>query len=194
MIDNPVPFKQCKKCLEWKMLDHFHNDKARKDGKYPNCKQCTYAYMRGRYKNQPELRERLSRENKFKRLTSKSYRDAAKLRGEKFYASIHGRAKTLLKGARSRQPECSVTLEHITNLLERGICPVTGYKFDLINGIRATGKTYHPFAPSLDKITPSLGYTNQNTRLVIWQYNVMKGEQTDSLILEICKAIVDKNK
>ena len=41
-------------------------------------------------------------------------------------------------------------------------------------------------------VSHSLGYTKENTRIVIWQYNLMKGELTDSELLDICKILTNK--
>ena len=35
------PEKQCSKCLAFKPLSEFHNNKSNKDGKKPACKYCT---------------------------------------------------------------------------------------------------------------------------------------------------------
>ena len=40
------PEKQCRKCLAFKPLGDFCNDKSRKDGKMPACKYCKREYAR----------------------------------------------------------------------------------------------------------------------------------------------------
>jgi 5-methylcytosine-specific restriction endonuclease McrA len=44
-------YKTCTKCLENKILDSFGNDKTRKDGKFPHCKDCVKAASRTNYAN-----------------------------------------------------------------------------------------------------------------------------------------------
>lgn len=98
----------------------------------------------------------------------------------------------LFNGAKSRVPlGFSLTLSHVTNQIGKGHCAVTGIKFDLrINQNGKRSRSWSPYAPSLDKIDSRKPYTDENTRVVIWQYNVMKGELSDDQVFEICKLIV----
>lgn len=41
--------KKCSKCQVVKSLDCFHNNKAKKDGKYYHCKECQRAYNKAHY-------------------------------------------------------------------------------------------------------------------------------------------------
>lgn len=45
--------KTCSKCLIEKSLDSFPNEKKRKDGKYPWCKECLSEHRKARYKKVP---------------------------------------------------------------------------------------------------------------------------------------------
>ena len=40
--------KQCRRCKETKLLADFHKDKTRRDGLYPECKQCRKRYNVGK--------------------------------------------------------------------------------------------------------------------------------------------------
>lgn len=104
--------------------------------------------------------------------------------------SIEVRARSLLNGARQRLPEgFSLTLDFVVRGIERGTCPVTGINFD-IDGKYKGSRHRSPYSPSLDKIDPDKGYTEENTRIVIWQYNSFKGELADYEVLFICQQIV----
>lgn len=185
--------KQCAKCREWKLVDDFHNDSARKDGKYPNCRICHRTYMRDRHQRH-DVKMRHSAYGKQRRLDPE-YRQQSIERSAQFYASIKGRAQTLYRGALRRDPNATLTLDHIISMIERGVCPITGMSFVLIANHRANGKTaMHPYAPSIDQIEANGGYTNENTRVVIWQYNWMKGQLTDDEMLIICHAVVENAK
>ena len=48
------PEKQCRKCLAFKPLGEFNNDKSKKDGKKPACKCCTREYSRQYRAENPE--------------------------------------------------------------------------------------------------------------------------------------------
>lgn len=180
-------FKQCKKCLELKSVDEFHNDKNRKDGKYIHCKKCHYEYMRDRYHNKPGVRETAL--IKYKKISkNQDYKEKNKQRGERFYYSLEGRIKTFLNSMKRYDPETDVTANELREMLNIGTCPVTGYKFNFEKP--KLNRFNNPFAPSIDKIDPDKGYRKGNVRIVIWQYNLMKGELTDFEIACIAHAVL----
>ena len=186
--------KFCKKCSTEKPLSDFYDSAARTDGKYPYCKVCHQAYMRNRYSTDPTVRTKRIANYAKRRVDDPEFIAANKRRSAEFYESIEGRARTLLTGARRRDANCSVTLEHIVQGIQRGHCPVTGIRFDLTTGHQAlSGRSKSPYSPSLDRIDSRKGYTNENTRIVIWQYNMAKGELADYEILFICQQIVARN-
>lgn len=183
--------KFCKKCKITKSLSEFHNDQKRKDGKYPNCKECHYFYVRERYKTTDAKQKRQVLYAKNREKTE--FIEANKKRGDKFYNSLEGRAKTLFNGIKSRQPDATVTYEQILNDMKNGICAVTRIPldFDMKTYKEKTGRRSNPFSPSVDKINPNKGYTPENTRIVIWQYNMMKSELSDGEMYLICQAVVN---
>lgn len=64
-------------------------------------------------------------------------------------------------------------------------CEITGIRF------RQNGKKGpHPFSPSVDRKDASKGYTQDNTRFILWGCNAIKGVGTDEDMFEIAKAIV----
>lgn len=68
-----------------------------------------------------------------------------------------------------------------------GCCEVTGLPFALGLSKRS------PFSPSIDQIVPNAGYTQTNSRFVLWAINSFKHEGTDQDILEIAAALLRKN-
>lgn len=67
-----------------------------------------------------------------------------------------------------------------------GYCEITKIKF------RSSGKQGpHPFSPSIDKIDPTKGYTQENSRFILLGCNALKGRGSDQDMLEIAKAIVN---
>lgn len=71
-----------------------------------------------------------------------------------------------------------------------GFCSVTGLPIILPTGRGEKYQRQGPFVPSLDRIDPKKGYTQENCRIVIWAYNRFKGTETDEEIVEIARAIV----
>jgi hypothetical protein len=66
-----------------------------------------------------------------------------------------------------------------------GRCEITGLAF-LKNAVRGP----HPYSPTVDRIAPSKGYTQDNTRFIIWGCNAIKGVGTDADMHRIAKHIV----
>lgn len=186
MIDQLT--KICKTCRIEKDRNDFYP--VRK-GLHPSCKDCVKLYNRNRY-HIPKISEQVKLYAANKRKTDPEYVRRELERSDKFYNSIHGRALTLLNGARQRankrNEDFTVTYEHIRKALERGFCPMTGYMFVIS---RHNEKGMNPYAPSIDRIDRTKPYSNENSRIVIWQYNMAKGQLTDSEFLEICLAVVE---
>jgi hypothetical protein len=102
--------------------------------------------------------------------------------------SIEGRAKTMWHNSRARNEIHTITEEWIVSILEQGRCQVTNLPFEWQYGV---GK--QPFAPSLDQIVPGLGYTPENTRVVVWIYNAAKNIFTDEDVLKMASALTNKD-
>jgi hypothetical protein len=97
--------------------------------------------------------------------------------------------KTVNRRSDKFEQDTNLTFEDIHEMLvSQSHCSVTGIEFDYS---RPTKTKKNPYAPSLDRIDPNTGYIHGNVRLVIWQYNLMKGEISDKELLKICKGIVD---
>lgn len=160
--------KLCKKCQTEKPLAEFYGCKSNRDGKAGSCKDCAKK-RESSYRNTP------------------AFLEAERKRGAKRYSDVRGRAQHLLHRAKHSKDGCTLTAQDVITGIERGSCPVTGVPFDLR---KASRHSRNPFAPSLDRINPKLGYTPENTRVVIWHYNAMKGELSDREVLEICRKIV----
>lgn len=118
-------------------------------------------------------------------------REARKERARRDRTDVNVRARQLLAGAKQRDSNCTVTLEHVLTGIQRGHCPVTGIAFDLTSEHqRITGRSRNPYSPSIDRIDSRLGYTNENTRIVITHYNFMKGQLSDEEMRFICAQVV----
>lgn len=182
--------KVCTKCYNCKNLEDFHNDKKRKDGKYIICKECHYSYMRGRYKDPKVKQKRIDYHERIK--NDPVFIMRAKQRSDNFYNSLLGRARTLFNNAKkspaAKKHPFTLTLNHIIEGIEKGRCAVTGMEFQLIN--RGVNKKNH-LAPSVDRIDSTVGYTDENTRIVCWWYNMAKGELTDNQMKNCCRRVVE---
>lgn len=100
--------------------------------------------------------------------------------------------KTLFTKMRARAKaygrECSITLEQFLVLFEPMTCSVTGMPLSWTSGERS------PWAPSVDRIDSSLGYTLANTRVVSVMYNLAKSEWTDADVEEMARWLLTRGK
>lgn len=138
----------------------------------------------------PDVREkRLLRQREYAAL----HKEECCRRSRKHYEKPKARVKSMLRTANRRSSkfneECDLDEEFLMNLLELGKCRVTGIEFDM--SAPPKGMKCNPYSPSIDRIDSSIGYLKSNVRLVIWQYNLMKGEISDEEIFNICKRVVN---
>ena len=87
------------------------------------------------------------------------------------------------KGARGRQLDFTISKEWVRSKLEKGTCEITEISFDLFY-------RNSPWVPSIDRIDSTLGYSEENCRMVVWAVNLAKGKWDDSVLLTISRAIV----
>lgn len=98
------------------------------------------------------------------------------------------RASSLLRAAKDRHPDVTITKEWITEKILKGRCEVTGIEFE-----SSVEKPARPFTPSLDRIDPTRGYHEDNVQVVCWIYNRAKGVQDFEAVLKMAKALVAAN-
>lgn len=83
----------------------------------------------------------------------------------------------IFNGAKSRSiakgTEFTISPEFVYNLWDdqQGCCALTGVEFDLEKWRGLKGKV-SPYAPSLDRIDSTGGYTENNVRLICHQMNI----------------------
>ena len=116
--------------------------------------------------------------------------------------TINKLASTLLTHARSRcfgtpsrvaggrmptNGNITITPDWIIERIEKGICEATGDKL--------TTQTKQPNTASLDRIDPNNpDYTPENSRIVTWQFNNMKGVYTDEEFIRVAKQLENVKK
>lgn len=154
--------KTCRRCNQAKATRSFWPKKR-------VCKACWAAYKKKRYHSEPVVKEQ----------------HAARL------ATVEGRARALALAAKTRSRtyglDFSLSEQVIADALRNGVCPKTGFPFDLTPS-KVT--RYHPFAPSLDRIDKTRGYTPDNVQVVCNWYNIAKNEYSENQLLAFCRAAV----
>lgn len=178
-------FKVCNRCLTHQVISGFHKVSKNLDGYANTCKVCVNERNREHSRKDDAIIKRRKRYESL-RCDPESIHKNRKY-SRKNYNSLLGRAKSLLKttkriSSKFGNTEDPVDLDFIVSRLEFGKCEVTGIRFELDNRF-STCK--NPLSPSIDRMDSNVGYSKSNTRIVLWQYNLMKGELTDSELLDI---------
>lgn len=78
--------------------------------------------------------------------------------------------------------EFTITKEWVRERASTGVCSVTGVPFELG---RSQKYRTNPYGISLDRIDPRGGYTEDNTRVVITAFNLMRNEYDDELLYDV---------
>ena len=112
---------------------------------------------------------------------------------------IKYRARVLWNNAYSRSKKKKIpfnlTITWIEDRLREGICSVTGLPFE-IKQYTKNGNLdkVSPYAPSIDRIDSSLGYTMDNVQIVLTNYNKFKSDARTEDSIIIARALVYRTK
>lgn len=165
MSSAQISTRMCSLCGAQKPSSEFRN--GSKGRKYLRCKDC----IKRADAESPKTKPRIARANKAWR---------SRNRGWSLVSSARDRAKA--KGL-----PLDITFQEIQDRVTAGFCEATGIPFNL-TVVRAWN------SPSLDQIEPGKGYTRDNTRVVIYAYNVMANVWGEPRILEVSTAILEQRK
>jgi hypothetical protein len=73
-----------------------------------------------------------------------------------------------------------------------GVCSLTGVPF-VISALTPAGKCgVRPYSPSIDRINPLKGYTQDNCRWVLSAINSFKGEMSDAEMYHVALALLSR--
>lgn len=182
--------KTCKTCDIEKIVSEFYSHASYKDGLHHSCKACVLAYNRDVYRQSQTYKQKRKQRGLDR---SDEQKQKALERSREFYKSQRGRALTLVKNAernaKRKKLAFDIDFDFIYQKLISGVCEVTELPFDFRKPSLTKKNSY---APSLDRINPALGYVKGNVRVVIWQFNMMKGEISDTELLSLCNLIREK--
>jgi hypothetical protein len=126
------------------------------------------------------------RRNRTKRLEKgRNLYHRDKLTPKMIVKNLWGGAK---RRARENGIEFSLSKEWVLEQVNSGVCAVSGLAFEPGSGL------HHPMSPSLDRISRDFGYTQENTRLVIWAVNNLKGIGSDETMWKVVEAMIEHRK
>jgi len=83
--------------------------------------------------------------------------------------------------------------EYIYEKILNGKCEVTGIPFEY-NKTSSLRHAKNPFVPSIDRTDSSKPYLKDNIKIVIYMYNVCKGEFSHSDVVNFCKLLIKNEK
>lgn len=105
---------------------------------------------------------------------------------------MKGRIQNLIKGARKRAKlknlSYDLSIEWVTELINKqeNKCALT--KIDFFIPIKKNNHRALPFAPSIDRIDSSKGYTKDNVRIVCIAANYALNEFGEEVFKQLCEA------
>jgi hypothetical protein len=109
--------------------------------------------------------------------------------------TLQGRASSLLSSIRFRCRKNNIPFDldraWMIKHLAAGKCAATGLRFELENpDSNRTHRLKNAFSPSVDRVDPRGGYTKENCRLVIANYNFGKSNWTDDVVFRVALAVI----
>lgn len=119
-----------------------------------------------------------------KRNAEKATSDIKAYRIQLLYSNAKSRAK-------DKNIEFNLTREWITEQMKDDKCAVSGESF-IYTPYKSAA--YNPYAPSLDRIDSSKGYTTDNVQVVLVSINTFKMQGSDENVIELANKISENNK
>lgn len=152
-------------------IENFNRDRVRLDGRCPWCRTCQLE------RNSDEQTQALSKFHAICRRVNPLQR--ARL--------IVGAARSR---ARQKGLDFNIDAVWFADKIDTGICEATGIKISLDSHPKKGCR--NPFAPSIDRIDSSKGYTKDNVQMVCWVYNAAKNDYGADIVLRMAQALTKK--
>ena len=102
-----------------------------------------------------------------------------------WYSSLRGSGQR----ARDNGLDCDLTNEWARDTYT-GTCSLTGLPFVISAALPAGKSGLRPYSPSIDRINPLKGYTQDNCRWVLSAINSFKGEMSDEEMYHLAAALL----
>lgn len=185
--------KPCSKCGKIKHVSDFARDKHSFNGRRSSCKDCDN--LRYDPARASEWRER-NREklNEASRQRYRKNKQSIKEQIRLHHTTARGRAVRLVNSAKQRAKKKGLSFDlnsaFVFDALCHGVCQQSGIPFRMSYG---HAKLRNPWAPSLDKINNTDGYTLNNTQVVCNMFNSGKGEADQIDFIAMCCAVAERH-
>lgn len=180
--------RTCNICLQDKKVKEFVYLRPNR-GRKTTCRECENSNYKKRdfdnYDKWMKQYRQTPKNKEYEREFRKNYLQTLPGVAGKLCSSAKRRAKL-------NNLEFNLTPEWVKEQLTLLKCSVTN--IDLVIG-KYDNRLYrvNPYAPSIDRKDPSIGYTMDNCRIVCWIYNLCKADFPEAIVLEFAKAYVSNN-
>lgn len=177
--------KTCRCCQAQVTFENGVKDKTKSGGFVAICKSCNYQrVLRWKKLNPGKVKESRKREQKNKSASAKARQKewTKKWYWNKRNSSLKDKLQISLSAAKGRAKKLKVLfdldVDYLLSIATEN-CPVDGLPMDwdmrLVADKKATDRS-----PSLDRITPSLGYVRGNVKFIAHKWNVWKSNMLRS--------------
>jgi hypothetical protein len=193
--------KNCRRCKREKQGNEFYHTDQNSDGLTSYCKECYIERWREYNLSHKEIMNQKSKDyqkankekvNRKNRNYRKNNKEKCSLYSKKWCLNNLERVKArqLFNAAKTRARKkkisFNISIEWIFSKLKIGYCEYTGIKFDFNKNGKAG-----LMSPSIDRINPKLGYTENNCSVVLWSINAFKNQYDLNSIIPIAKKFIE---
>jgi hypothetical protein len=91
--------------------------------------------------------------------------------------------------SRARGFECDLTREWVQERIEKGVCALSGARFEL--ELSESGRP-RSHAPSIDRIDNTKGYLQSNCRVILWCLNLALNKWGEDVMLPLWRAVLER--
>lgn len=194
-MNEAEPAKICTKCSKLKILKDFYRCVGFKDGRAYICKECSKDRRRRNYLNNREHellmmreygREHLDQLSSYRKAYRASHREELVAAGYVYRASRRTITSEREKQKRKTNPEVHIFNGAKKRAKDKGlpfsiekkdiripaVCPILGIPLVVSEGV------FTDNSPTLDRLTPELGYVSENVSVISNRANRMKDRGT----------------
>lgn len=192
---------RCWACKESKPISEFYKDCRKKSGVQGVCKPCSLARTKRWQAAHPDYAKQKGKEKYRREDNPARYarnREKFIFFRRRYGSTVIGRLHALLNAAKHRSIKRGIefTLDYewlIAKFDEQGgCCILTGLPFDVVCRNPIGVRKFNPFSPSLDRISPAVGYTPDNTRLVCTAINLALNDFGEDVFAKVARAYLER--
>lgn len=187
---------KCRPCYNVRRRHHYRSPEVNAEkNRKRKIKESTEEAKakRQEYRARPEVKAKTA-ESQQRYKCKPQVQEARRKRKEENQKKIFFRASLLMTSVLSRCRKgnlpVEITAKWIEEILERGVCQVSGMPFDYG---RHPHTRRNPFGPSVDQVVAGKGYTLENSRIVLTALNLALCEWGVDTYVQIAQEVLRAN-